>query len=90
MKKLIRSMGANKTEKAIGRASKAFGGVSKVVEAFESKVNMPQRLSMHRHKLSATDESLISRDLRALRPFSRKDGCHFESFVDIHPNPTIH
>ena len=31
VKKLIRSMGANKTEKAIERASKVSGGVSVIV-----------------------------------------------------------
>ena len=49
MKKLIKAMGANKTEKAIGGASKASGGVTKVVEAFESQVRMPKASSMHTH-----------------------------------------
>ena len=66
MKKLIKSMGANKTEKAITRASKASGGVSKVVEAFERQFNMGKKSSAHSHRSSSEDEKLISRDLRCL------------------------
>lgn len=40
MKKLIKSMGANKTENAISRASKASGGISKIVEAYDQQVNI--------------------------------------------------
>ena len=57
-------MGANKTETAIARASKAFGGVTKIVEAFESQINMRQKSSAHSHKSSAEDERVIIRDLR--------------------------
>ena len=87
MKKLIKSMGANKTEKAITRASKASGGVSKVVEAFEGQVGMVKKSSAHSHRSSSDDEKLISKDLRALRPFRREDGRKFESFPDISCNP---
>ena len=31
---MIKAMGANKSEKAISRASKAAGGVKKIVEAY--------------------------------------------------------
>ncbi len=36
LKKLIKSMGANKTDKAIERASKAVGGVRKVMQNFDA------------------------------------------------------
>ena len=51
MKKLIRSMGANKTEKAIERSSKALGGVTKIVEAFEQQVSIKPKSAMHSDKL---------------------------------------
>ena len=86
MKKLIKSMGANKTEKAITRASKASGGVSKVVEVLESQVKMGKKSSAHSHRSSSEDEKLISRDL-CLRPFRKEDGRTFESFADISCNP---
>ena len=87
MKKLIKSMGANKTEKAISRASKASGGVSEVVETFESQVNMEKKSSSHSHRSSSEDEKLISRDLRSLRPFRKKDGRQFESFAGVSCDP---
>ena len=88
MKKLIRSKGANKTDKAIERASKASGGVSKIVEAFEEQVNIRQKSGAHTHESSADDEKSISRDLRNLRPFKMEDGRSFESFVGISHDPT--
>ena len=88
MKKLIQAMGANKTEKAIGRASKASGGVTKVVEAFESRVRMPKTSWMHTHASATTDEIMIFRDLRAVRPFRKEDDRNFESFVGISHDPT--
>jgi hypothetical protein len=87
MKKLITAMGANKTEKAIGRASKASGGVTKIVESFEKQAKMHQKSTVHSHKSAADDEQLISKDLRALRPFKKEDGRNFESFVDISYSP---
>ena len=56
-------MGANKIEKAISRASKASGEVSKVVEAFESQVNIEKKSSARSHRSLSEDEKLISRDL---------------------------
>ena len=87
MKKLIKAMGANKTEKAINRASKASGGVSEIVQSFESQVKMRAKSSTHSHKSSSDDEMLISKDLRAVRPFQKKDGRNFPTFVSISPNP---
>ena len=87
IKKLIKSMGANKTHKAITRASKASSGVTKVVEAFEDQVKMPQRSSTHKHRSSIDDETLIQKDLRNLRPFNKEDDRSFESFVDISHDP---
>jgi hypothetical protein len=74
MKKLIKSMGANKSDKAITRASKASGGVSKVVESFEKQVNLHRSSSTHSHKSSDNDERLILADLRALKPFNTIEG----------------
>ena len=88
MKKLIKSMGANKTEKAISRASKASGGVTKIVQSFEKQVSIHERSSTHSHKSSKDDEHSILVDLRALRPFAQVDGRSFESFHDISYDPT--
>ena len=88
MKKLIRSMGANKTEKAITRASQAEGGVSKIVDSFKEQVKLLNRSSSHTHKSSEDDEKNICRDLRGLMPFKHQDGRSFETFLGISPDPT--
>lgn len=88
MKKLVRSMGANKTQKAISRASKASGGVSKIVESFDKQANIHRRSSTHSHKSSVDDEQLILADLRDLKPFEMDEERSFESFVGISSNPT--
>ena len=87
MKKLIKSMGVNKTEKTITRASKASGGVSKIVEAYQHQVHIHPKSTTHFHKSSSNDEKIISSDLRGLRPFS-KEGRTFESFLQISSDPT--
>ena len=87
IKRLIKSMGANKTEVAISRASKASAGVTKIVEAFESQVNMGHKSLARSHKSSTEDEKLISKDLRDLRPFRKEDGRMYESFGAISHNP---
>lgn len=55
MKKLIKSMGANKTENVIYRASNASGGVTKIVKEFGGQVKMCKKSSVHSHK-SATED----------------------------------
>ena len=88
MKKLIKSMGANKTERAITRASKASGGVSKIVEAYQHQVHIRPKSTSHSHKSSRNDENIISMDLRGLRPFNKEEGRTFESFLQISHDPT--
>ena len=44
IKQLIGGMGANKTEKAITRTSKAAGGVRKIVEVFEEAAAIKQKI----------------------------------------------
>ena len=87
MKKFIKSMGANKTEKAITRASKASGGVLKIVKAYQHQVYIHPKSTTHSHKSSINDEKIISSDLRGLRPFS-EEGRTFESFLQISSDPT--
>ena len=56
LKGLIHLMGANKTEKAIGRMSKAAGGVRKIVDAFEEQAVIKSKSSAHSHGFSSQDE----------------------------------
>ena len=64
-------MGANKTEKAIQRASKAAGGVRKIVDAFEQKVSILKKSTSHSYKSSLEDKKNISGDLSYIKPFKK-------------------
>ena len=88
MKAMIKSMGANKSEKAIHRASKAAGGVRQIVDSFEKQVSMPRKSSSHSHKSSSQDEKIVVTDLRSLRPFHQVNERKLESFKNISYDPT--
>ena len=87
IKKLIKGMGANKTDNAIARASRAAGGVRKIIENFDSQVSLSPVSSSHTQKSSAADEAKVSRDLRQLKPFSNQPGRRHESFPMLGPDP---
>ncbi len=87
LKGLIRLMGANKTENAIGRMSKAVGGVRKVVDVFEDQAVIKPKSSAHSHRSSSQDENKISHDLHKLKPFSPVIGRSHNSFVEIACDP---
>lgn len=86
-KNLIRGMGANKTEQAITRASKASGGMKKIVENFDTLTDIKQPSSHHTHKSSQDDELKILNDLRELRPFEINPGRSHASFPNINADP---
>ena len=87
LKGLIRLMGANKTEKAIGRMSRAVGGVRKVVDVFEEQAVIKPKSSAHSHRSSAQDEDKVLHDLHKLKPFSPIIGRSHKSFVGISSDP---
>ena len=87
LKGLIASMGANKTEKSIQRASKAAGGVRQIVDKFEEEVSIRRKSSSHSHKSSIADEEMISRELSIIEPFKKIPGRSHGSFMDIESNP---
>ena len=87
LKNIIKGMGANKTNKSIERASKAIGGVRKIVENFEQQVSKKQQSTHHTHKSSQSDEAIILNDLHQLKPFTVKQGRLHASFNNIAPDP---
>ena len=88
MKAMIKSMGANKSEKAIYRGSRAAGGIRQIVDAFGKQVSMQRKSSSHSHKSSSQDEKIVMTDLRRLRPFRQDNERKLESFKNISHNPT--
>ena len=62
LKKQIKLMGANKTNKAIDRSSRASGGERQIVENYEQQVNRGVHSSSHSHQSSVLDEKKILAD----------------------------
>ena len=83
IKKQIKSMGANKTNAAIERASRSTGGERKIIENFDQKVRKGKKSSTHAHSSSALDESKILADLREVKPFAYHGNRRFDSFPNI-------
>jgi len=83
----IRAMGANKTDHAIDRVSRAAGGQRKILENFDVQIGRGVQHSSHSHKSSATDEGKILRDLRDLKPFTTVPNRKHDSFPDIVDDP---
>ena len=80
-------MGANKTNKAVERSSRAAGGERKIVENFDHKVNKAVNSSSHTYRSSALDEGKILVDLLAVQPFAYRPNRRFDSFCDIIADP---
>ena len=87
LKKLIKNMGANKSEKATERASKAVGGIRKSMQNFDAQVTIHAKSSAHSHKSSSSDEVKILKDLHDLKPFTCKSNRKHNSFPDMSSNP---
>lgn len=87
IKKSIKGMGANKTDKAIENASRAAGGQRKVVENFDVQINRAFSSSSHTHRSTAADESKILADLRTLKPFTNEPNRMHDSFPNVLPDP---
>ncbi|CAB4015265.1 Hypothetical predicted protein [Paramuricea clavata] len=83
LKKLIKGMGANKTDKAIDNASRAVGGARKIAENFDYMVYREAKSSSHSHASSLKDESKVLSDLRILKPFSIQANRKHASFRKI-------
>ena len=82
LKSLIKSMGANKTTKAITRASRAVGGVRQIVENFD-EVALTRESSAHTHRSDESDVVIILSDVRKLKPFAYSQGRKYKSFPKI-------
>lgn len=87
IKSLIKHMGANKTDSAINRISKASGGMRNIIDAFDHQVDRHPRSSSHSHMSSSEDEEKIMADLRVVRPFRHTAGRSHGSFSGILSDP---
>ena len=87
LKKMIKGMGANKTDKAIEMASRAVAGSKQIVENFDYMVYQDGHSSSHSHASSVKDEEKVSSDLRILKPFSIKPKRKHTSFGNVGSDP---
>ena len=80
-------MGANKTNKAIDRSSRASGGERQIVEKYDQQTNRGVHASSHSHQSSVSDEKKILADSRTLKPFNIVPNRKHESFQEISSEP---
>lgn len=90
-KDMIRALGANKTEKAIIRCSKAADTIAEICEKVDNMVSLKKSGSKHQMPDAEKDEGELSRSLRQLRPFNKTSGriCIGLSDVAISPMKKI-
>ena len=82
-KNLVRNMGPNKTDKAIRRASRASGGIRKIVDNFDTISNVKPISGKHTYASSLKDEKVILNYLTAICPFTTIPGRAHRSFEAI-------
>lgn len=87
IKKSIYTMGANKSDKAIEKASQASGGQQKIMENFDAQVKREKHSSCHSPRSAAADESKVMQDLHVVKPFNTEFHRMFDSFPDIQADP---
>ncbi|XP_053386739.1 uncharacterized protein LOC128550851 isoform X2 [Mercenaria mercenaria] len=85
-KDLIRSLGANKTDKAILRCTKAADTIEKI-SSYVDSVASQKKSSKHHVPKAVKDQEIIQRSLRQLRPFNKTPGRSCDGFPKICRSP---
>ena len=75
-------MGANKTTKAILRASQSGVGVHEIKWSFDKVTNIHRVSQTHSARSSVEDELMMLQDLRKLHPFRVVSGRYHAHFPD--------
>ena len=87
-KDIVKSMGPNKTEKSMMRASKAAAGVHQIIQKVNEVTHVKPASKAHTHKDSSDEEAMMLQDIRKLQPFKAKPGRYHEHFPDMAVSPT--
>ena len=87
-KDIVRGMGANKTRKAMMRASKASAGVHQIVQQLRDTTKIKKRSQAHTHKNKDDDEKMMLQDLQKLMPFKVSPGRSHHNFEDMQVSPS--
>ena len=83
IKKHIKHMYSNKTEKNIANHTKGLSGVRDLCEHFDETTKVVVRCKKHKHKDTVGDELVMIQDLRKLRPFATHPGRSHAAFQNI-------
>ena len=87
-KDIVRGMGANKTRKAMMRASKASAGIHQIVQQLRDTTKIKKRSQAHTHKNKDDDEKMMLQDLQKLKRFKVSPGRSHHNFEDMQVSPT--
>ena len=79
-KTLIRQLGANKTKKAIERASGAAGAIAAINSNIDLSLGITPKSSRHTKTVSDKDRKVVSDVFLELKPFHFTPGRKFDSF----------
>ncbi|KAK3093110.1 hypothetical protein FSP39_011171 [Pinctada imbricata] len=84
-KELIRALGANKSDKAILRATGAANLVTSLVENYDTALSVPIKSSNHGTCTNEKDMTVIRECLRSTRPFKHTPGRKCSPHKIVHP-----
>ena len=88
-KVLINGMGANKTQKAVQRATSSVGGVQCICQSYDKNSDVTTHSTAHFRKTAKVDELCMVQDLKNLQPFQAVPGRWYATFSNIKSSPTL-
>jgi hypothetical protein len=88
-KDLIRALGANKTNKAIYRSTKAADTVADICSKVDESVSVKKQSTRHQIPKSVKDEVVIHQSLRALRPFFKETDRNCQGMLKVAASPLM-
>ncbi|CAG2216754.1 unnamed protein product [Mytilus edulis] len=83
---LIKQLGANKTQKAIERASAAAGAIAAINDNIAISLEITPKSSRHIKTLSPGEQQVMSDVLQDLKPFKFTPGRKYEGFEKLGEN----
>ena len=86
-KELIRRLGANKTEEAILRATRAADFVNDLTKQIEKSLSIKPKSTSHTRKSTDEDVKIIQKILREVRPFNNVPNRECQGFNKIGSSP---
>lgn len=86
-KSLIKTLGANKTERAISRVTSAADTFTSICLKFDESVQLKPKGARHSKKVNEQEHSIISKQLRKLRPFQHSPGRKLKGFGNVKAMP---